>query len=79
MPDRDQSRSTAATQGILQRIGGLQDYYRENPEKPFGTERVSKGEARKRFTAMSPDERQGLVNQMGPEAMMELFTKRKQA
>jgi len=79
MPDRDQSRSTAATQGILQRISGLQDYYRENPEKPFGTERVSKGEARKRFTAMSPDERQDITDQVGPGAILQLLRKRGQA
>tara|TARA_Y100000310_G_scaffold324034_1_gene385371 strand:- start:562 stop:801 length:240 start_codon:yes stop_codon:yes gene_type:complete len=79
MPERDQSRSTAATQGILQRISGLQDYYRENPEKPFGTERVSKGEARKRFTAMSLDEKQDISDRVGSRAIFELLRKRGQA
>ena len=77
MATHDKSMLTEVAEGVKARIENIMDYYKENPEKPFLTEKVSKAEARGRFLAMNPQQRQEMMAQVGLEGMMELFRKGK--
>ena len=77
MATHDKSMLTEVAEGVKARIEAIMDYYKENPPSPLLTEKVSKGEARERFLAMNPQQRQEMMSQVGLEGMMELFRKQK--
>ena len=74
---RERSLLTDVAAHMQERIRDLMDYYKENPSKPFGTERVGKGEARQRLEEMTPEQFQALREQVGIRGLMELYEEQK--
>lgn len=75
MPKPERSKITDITIGVRERLEGLMDYYRENPEKPMMVEEVGKPDARERFKAMTPQERAEVIQQVGIDAVLQLLRK----
>lgn len=52
-------------------------YFKDNPQQPFMLEQVGKGEARKRLTDMTPEQKAEVLRQVGFAGVRELLAKEK--
>lgn len=77
MPRAERSLLTDVALDLVRDVREIIDYYKENPVDPPLTEKVSRGEAAKRFKAMTEEQRAEIIRQQGLGAVLDLLRKGK--
>lgn len=66
------NRFTEIAEGVRRRLQARIDWYREHPQQPAMTERLSARQAWRAYQQLAPEARAAMVRQVGPQGIIDL-------